>query len=87
MRRLFGTDETYYAFIFILVLIVNGIILSAGAKAGNFQRTVVIQVPSRSQLCRGKEPQRIKVEYHQVAISNTRFSGPGFEASVSGALF
>jgi hypothetical protein len=24
MRRLFGTDETYYAFIFILVLIVNG---------------------------------------------------------------
>ena len=24
MRRLFGTDETYYAVIFILVLIVNG---------------------------------------------------------------
>jgi hypothetical protein len=24
MRRLFGTDETYYVFIFILVLIVNG---------------------------------------------------------------
>jgi hypothetical protein len=33
----------------------------------------------------GKEPQRLKTEYHQVAISKSRFSGPG--PLVSGAFF
>ena len=33
----------------------------------------------------GKEPQRLKDEYHQVAISKSRFNGPG--SLVSGALF